>query len=119
MKVHRFSQPQSFLARAEPFLVRAEVENSLMLSLGSSGQIVSEDCYLATVDHGGEVVACATRTPPFKAVISRANQAALEPLVADLSAKYPRLPAVFGPEPTIDQFAALWAARVGVPVRQA
>jgi predicted GNAT family acetyltransferase len=114
MQVTRFADPRSFLARAEPFLIGAEVENNLFLGIISTRSF-GEDSYIATVDRGGAVVACAVRTPPYKAVISAADPPALVCLVRDLSEKYPDLAQVHGPEPAVARFADLWAARMGVP----
>lgn len=118
MQVTRFRDPQSFLRCAEPFLLRMEAENNLMLGVAGMASSFGEDAYLATVDDGGAVVACALRTPPYKAVISRVSPPAIARLVADLAAKYPHLPEVLGPEPDVADFANLWAERTGVPSTQ-
>jgi len=121
MQIHRFVDPNVFLGRAEPFLVRAEVENNLLLGIcgppGSPPRLFGEDRYLATVEDAGKVVACAIRTPPYRAIITRASQRACECLVDDLAAKYERLPAVLGPEPDVSLFAQLWSDRTGTPAR--
>ena len=69
MRVQRYSNPLSFLNRAESFLMRGEAENSMMLGIrgvpGSRVPRFSDDCYLAIVEHADTVVACALRTPPF------------------------------------------------------
>jgi predicted GNAT family acetyltransferase len=120
--VRRFADPARFLARAEPFLIRAESENVLMLGIcgqNRSGRpVFGDSSYLATVDNEQTVVACALRTPPHKAIISRADRGALELLVDDLISKYKTLPAVVGPEPTVSLFAELWSARTGATVRE-
>ena len=115
MRAVRFRDPQLFLQRAEPFLLTAEAENNLMLGIGQMRQTFGDDAYLAAVTEGNHVVACAMRTPPYKAVITRASGAALECLVEDLADRYPDLPEVLGPEPDVAVFADLWAARTGVP----
>lgn len=114
MQVTRFRDPQSFLARAEPFLLRAEIENNLLLGIIRTRSF-SEDAYIATVEHDGAVVACAVRTPPYKAVISSAESPALASLVTDIGEKYPELAQVHGPDPAVTRFAELWAERTGVP----
>ena len=121
LSVRRFVDPAQFLARAEPFLMRSEAENVLMLGIcgphQSRRRVFGDSCCLATVENGGAVVACALRTPPYKAIISRADRGALETLVDDLAAKYEALPAAAGPEPAITLFAELWSARTGAPAR--
>ena len=123
MKVHRHADPLSFLERAGPFLMRAEVENNLILGicggLGASPPAVGAQApYFATVEADGQVAACAFRTPPHKAVITKAAPPALGALVEDLADQYPTLPAVLGPEPDIRQFAEQWSRRAGTTVRR-
>lgn len=86
-----------------------------MLGIASTAGSFGEHAYLATVESGGSVVACALRTPPFKAVISAAPVWAIECLVADLSETHPDLAQVHGPDPTVGQFAERWSARTGAP----
>jgi predicted GNAT family acetyltransferase len=113
--VHRFTEPEAFLARAEPFLRAREVENALMLGICGSARF-DESCYLATVEESGDVVACALRTPPYSALLTRAQRPALEVLADDLAGAYGSLPAVAGPEPAAGDFADLWSARTGEAV---
>jgi predicted GNAT family acetyltransferase len=110
--IHRFTEPKAFLARAEPFLRAEEVENALMLGICGSARF-DDSCYLAAVEEDQAVVACALRTPPHSALLTRADRKALELLAADLADKYEGLPAVAGPEPAVGVFARLWAARTG------
>ena len=121
MHVRRYLDSLVFLERAESFLLHAEAENQVMLSIrglpGTRPPVFGENCYLATVEDGCDVVACAVRTPPFGVLISRAQQPALRALVDDLAGKYRTLPAVLGPEPAVSAFARRWSDRVGAPVR--
>ena len=118
MQATRFRDPQSFLQRAGSFLLTAEVENNLMLGMGETARAIGEDAYLAAVEEGDRVVACAMRTPPYRAVMTRAAGPAIECLVSDLAARYPELPGVLGPEPDVGQFAEVWAQRTGMPSTQ-
>jgi hypothetical protein len=113
--VHRFTEPEAFLARAESFLRAAEVENALMLGICGSAHF-DDSCYLATVEDGHAVVACALRTPPQGALLTRADREALDLLAADLTDKYQDLSAVIGPEPAVGDFARLWSGRTGSTV---
>jgi GNAT superfamily N-acetyltransferase len=115
MQITRFRDPGSFLVRAEPFLLRAEAEHNLMLGIAATPRYFREDAYLATVDHEGVVLACAVRTPPFKAVITGGEPGAIDCLVTDLAERYPDLAQVHGPEPAVRYFAENWATRTGVP----
>jgi predicted GNAT family acetyltransferase len=110
MIVRRHANAQEFLARAESFFLSSEPENNLMLSAGLGK---TTDAYFATVEDGGDVIASALRTPPRKVILSRARTAAVAPLVADLLDRYPDLPAVLGPEPTVREFVREWSARTG------
>ena len=112
--VHHFKEPKAFLARAESFLRAAEVENALMLGICGSAHF-DDSCYLPTVEEDRTVVACALRTPPHGALLTRADRKALELLAADLADKYQDLSAAVGPEPTVGDFARLWSARTGSP----
>src|SRR5690242_8707347 len=80
MRVQRHSGVRAFLNRAEPFLMRNEAENNMMLAVrgtaGSRGVELDENAYLATIEDSGEVVGCAVRTPPFGLVITKAGIAA-------------------------------------------
>jgi predicted GNAT family acetyltransferase len=110
--IHRFTEPKAFLARAESFLRAEETENVLMLGISASAHF-DDACYLATVEEDHAVVACALRTPPHSALLTRADRQALELLATDLADKYQDLPAVAGPEPAVGDFARLWSARTG------
>jgi uncharacterized protein len=112
--IHRFREPRAFLARAEPFLRAEEVENALMLGICGSAHF-DDSCYLASVEEDRVVVACALRTPPHSALLTRADRQALELLATDLADKYRDLPAVAGLEPTVGDFARPWSARTGSP----
>ena len=131
MEVRRYADPRSFLDRAGPWLLRAEVENNLILGicggLGTTapppapvapGVAAADAPYFATVEEGGDVVACAIRTPPHKALLSRASPEAIDALAADLADRYPTLAMVFGPEPEVRRFAETWSARHGTVIRR-
>ena len=120
--VRRHASASSFLERAGPWLLRAEVEHNLILGicsgLGAAASAAAEPPYFATVEEGRQVVACAIRTPPHKAVISGATPDAIACLVEDLADRYPTLPMVFGPEPEIRLFAEQWSHRHGASPRR-
>jgi len=86
MQLRRFFDPRLFLSRAEAFLMRAEVENIVILGIGgppgAPSPPLGEGCYLAVVEDVGEVVACAVRMWSDRVIISRAEQEALEYLWA-------------------------------------
>jgi predicted GNAT family acetyltransferase len=121
LNVIRQPTPESFLNNAQAWLMRAEIENNLILGIAQAiaqqTLIPKERPYFATaVDHG-EVVACAIRTPPHKLIISRADADAASAIARDAFALYPKLPGVNGPEPTVGAFARAWAALAGNAAR--
>ena len=117
MRVRRFRSAAGFLAAAEPDLVRAEVENNLIL--GSAHDIARRirpaalEPYFAVVLDGERVVMAAFRTLYGKVGVTRAFRTdACRPLAEDLLDACPDASAVIGPVPTADEFAAVAAARV-------
>jgi GNAT superfamily N-acetyltransferase len=126
IEVLRHREARDFLARAESWLARSEIENGV--ALGSARQARADDSryqkpvYWATIEQDGEIIGCAYRTPPYRLGITAVPEAAIAPLVANVETVYESLSGVSGPEPTASQFAAAWAARRGskpvVVVRQ-
>ncbi len=117
MQLHRFSQVQPFLDRAEPWLLSAEAENNLILGitrrllLGDHG--FEDPIYLATVETKGAVSGCAIRTPPFELALTQMPEAASPRLVGDLVDVYSSLSGVLGPELIAAHFAKLWTKKFG------
>jgi len=135
--VRRHESAASFLERAGPWLLSAEVENNLILGICGSLRAAASRAqsspahpsptqsspaadapYFATVEEDGGIVACAIRTPPHKAVISRADPDAIECLVEDLADRYPTLAMVFGPDQEARRFAEEWSRRFGTSIRR-
>lgn len=116
MRAIRHDSAASFLKRAEPFLLRAEAENNLLLGIATElaqTAPVGRGAYFVTVE-SQEVVGCALRTPPHKLAITRIDgEPALGALADDVFQMYPDLPRVMGPEPSIASFASHWCARSG------
>jgi GNAT superfamily N-acetyltransferase len=110
------------MERAGAFLMQAEAENNLILGIAGGSNACArtwpESHYLATVEDDEGVVACAVRTPPYKAVITRGSGPAFELLADDLMEKYGRLPVVFGPEPGVSLLAEPLARQTGMQVRR-
>jgi len=117
MQLHRFSQVQPFLDRAEPWLLSAEIENNVVL--GVTRGLLSRDhefkdpIYLATVETQGEVSGCAIRTPPFELAFTQMPEVAIPLLLRDLVDVYPSLSGVLGPELIATRFAKLWTKEFG------
>jgi predicted GNAT family acetyltransferase len=114
MHIKRADNAADFARRAQPFLVRREAENNLVLGLSASAQDFTDSPYLAYVEDGGEVVAAALRTPPRGLVLSAMQQtAALDVIAQDVYALYGELPDVNGPKPLSQAFADCWQALTG------
>ena len=116
MKICRFPDARSFLDRAEAWLLRAEVENGLIL--GTARLLLGEHPYgdpkfLSTIESDGAIVGCAFRTPPYPFVLTRMPVEAIAPLLSDLHEVYVDLPGVHGPELEASNFARDWVALYG------
>jgi len=121
-RVVRHDDAAAFLAAAQPWLERDEVEHNVILSiaLGLAQALPAPGPrpYLATLLDGDALAGCALRTPPHKLVLTRFDPAAAPALVSALHAVYPTLDAVIGPEPSVDAFAGAWGERFRVTVRR-
>lgn len=118
MQLRRVDDVADFARRVEPFLVRYEAENNLLLGLMSSIQDFTDSPYLAYVEHQGEVVAAALRTPPRGLVLSTLQESsALELIARDVYACDPALPDVTGPKSLAGVFADRWQSLSGAAHR--
>ncbi len=123
--VHRHPTAESFLARAEPTLLDAEAENHMLLGIASDllahpaepGPDAKPGPYLASVEAGGRLEACAILAEPFPLMISRAQPPALEALAADVAEVHPELRIAMAPDATARAFGEIWARRSGAAVR--
>ena len=121
MELRRFGSTADFLALAGEFLLAREAEHNLIFGICSNLEAnpgaYGGPPYLAAVMRGGDVVAAALRTPPFRLVLSEVDDpAAVALLAADLAEE--SLPGVQGPKRWAAMFAEAWAARGGADVEQ-
>lgn len=107
---------RAFRDRAEPWLLRAEAEHSLILGIAARLDGDSERAapFLATVEDAGGVSGVALRTPPHKLILTEIRPAAIAPLADAVAARFDALPAVLGPPETARAFGREWAGRHGV-----
>ncbi len=101
----------AFLARAEPWLLRGEDRNNLLLSLAyarAGSGAGADDTFLATVRDGGDVVGCVLRTPPHKALVTEIPPGAGRAIAAALGAADTHVPGVLGPVRAAEAVAAAW-----------
>jgi predicted GNAT family acetyltransferase len=121
MNLVRHSGAEAFLLRAGPWLLRAEAENNLILgiarAIAANSHASAHAPYLATIERGGEIVACALRAPPHKLLVTRCTEEALALLIEDMASLDRALPAVLGTETVASQFAQVWTTRRGQRVR--
>jgi uncharacterized protein len=123
LNVRRHPTSESFLDHAQAWLMRAEVQNNLVLGIATAvvrnPASVKDPPYFATVHEDTGIVGCAVRTPPYPLAITHCEQVgALKPLARDVFALYPDLHMVRGPESVVGPFANLWAALTGGEVRR-
>jgi predicted GNAT family acetyltransferase len=110
----------AFGERASPWLLQAEAENNLLLSIIEqlkANPPTYDQPYLATVEENGHLAGCAFRTPPHKLGLTRMPHGAVPMLINDVAQMYDELPAVLGPEPCVRMFADGWGAIRGALVR--
>ena len=114
----RHGDVDGFADRALPWLMQSEAEHNLLLGiieqLKQSRPVRERAPYLATIEHNGEIVGCAFRTPPFKFGLTRMPHGAVPWLVNDVAEVYDAIPAVIGPAAQARAFAEAWAALKGV-----
>jgi uncharacterized protein len=138
IRVRTYPDVRAFLARAEPWLLRAEQRYGLLLGIAdqvlrgthryrqpiywatveddSAGAGPAAEDAAATADNAptdASLIGCAFRTPPHQVGVTALPDAAVEPLVASLRETYLNLPGVAGPEATATAFADAWTARFG------
>jgi hypothetical protein len=117
LTIRRYPDARAFLARAEPWLLDAEIERAGPLS--SARQASADDSryerpmYWATIEDGDEIMGCAYRTPPFRVGVSALPKDALAPLSLDLEKVYRQVSGFSGIDPAASALADIWIARHG------
>jgi predicted GNAT family acetyltransferase len=118
-QIRRSSDLDAFRRRAAPWLLEAEAEHNLILSLidqlRRGRRYGEDDPYFFTVEKGGGVVGCALRTPPhFPLALTRMpGEALLGPLARRVAEIDPELTAVMGPRQVVEPFAEEWTLVTG------
>ena len=120
VQVERFSDAQSFLDAAGPFLADREAEHNLLFGIAANlitdpDRPMTAPPYFAAVRRDDEVVAAALMTPPFNVVVSCIDEPdAIPALAADLdSGRFP-VPGITAPVEVARAFSERWAERHGV-----
>ncbi len=137
----RHPGPRAFLDRAEPWLLRREAENNLVLGVAgsltraaavssrgplppSSRDLVSPSapgepgsasspCFV-TIERGSDIVGCAFRTPPYKVALTRIPLDAISLMARSIADTYETIPAVLGPTAVARAFGEAWSDIKGV-----
>ena len=125
-RIVRHAGPREFLDRAEPWLMRREAENNLVLRKAHShiagAPSSGRPLYFATVERSGDVVGCAFRTPPWKLALTRMPLEPIPALARNVAEVYGEMPAAMGPNRVVcafgEEYGALTGARAAVGVRQ-
>jgi RimJ/RimL family protein N-acetyltransferase len=118
LTVRRHPDVRSFLARAEPWLLEAEIERAGPLQSARQARVddsrYQKPTYWATIEDGDKIIGCAYRTPPYRVGVTALPQAAFAPLVLDLEAVYrERVSGFSGVDPAASALADIWIARHG------
>jgi predicted GNAT family acetyltransferase len=114
MRVVHFSDGEAFAQRVETFLTAEEVENNLILGVIAGIRAGTYDnARMVAVEDGGEPRLAAVMTMPYKLVLSKADDAALQPLVDDLWARGLTPPGVNGLAEVCQAFAQRWQRTTG------
>ncbi|HUF74626.1 MAG TPA: GNAT family N-acetyltransferase [Longimicrobiales bacterium] len=127
LAVVRYPTAGALLERAEPWLLRAEDSNNLLLSLCYAvaeeeaetppGPIAagSSAPFFATVEEAGSVAGCAFRTPPHQVLLTEMPLEGPVALARQVAEVYPVIPAVLGPPDLAEAFAREWTSLTGTP----
>jgi uncharacterized protein len=122
MELRRYTDVDAYLQAATRFLVQREAEHNLIFGVAGTyredpGQYAGP-AYLALVHDGDRVVAAALRTPPYRLVLSEADDPAAIGLIAQDTLEFD-LPGVQGPVEVVEAFAREREARGGPPAHRA
>ena len=124
VQVERFSDAQSFLDAAGPFLADREAEHNLLFGIAANlitdpDRPMTAPPYFAAVRRDDEVVAAALMTPPFNVVVSCIDEPdAIPALAADLDRGRFPVPGITAPVEVARAFSERWAERHGVMVER-
>jgi hypothetical protein len=117
LTVRRYPDARAFLARAERWLLDAEIERAGPLSSARQAMVdgsrFERPMYWATIEDGDEIIGCAYRTPPFRVGVSALPKEALAPLSLDIEKVYRHVSGFSGIDPAASALADIWIARHG------
>ena len=117
MRVARIADVGQFTREAAPVIERDPAANNLVLGIVRSlldrpDTYAEASCWV--VEHEGEPVGAAIRTPPYNVVLADPlHEGAIDTLVERLRLDEPHLPGVTANTPWVSRFADRWVAAVG------
>jgi uncharacterized protein len=122
MQLTTYTAAADFLTQTQGMLEQEETVNSLMLGivirLRDQPDFVESTPYLSAVLDEDRLVAAATMTPPYNAIVASDQPdypAGFALVVDDLVANEWSVPGVNGPAPLSASFAELWSGVTGQP----
>jgi uncharacterized protein len=122
MHVTRYTDADAFYERVEPFLLPREAENNLLFGVLNgvrAGEMYKQSPYMAGVEHDGQLVLAALRTPPANFILSTTQTPeALAPLMEDACGVYERLTGLMTASELAEQAARAWQAASGQVYRR-
>jgi len=121
VQVVRHNTASEFLARAKPWLEKAEPENNLILGIAgffaSNPDQLRIQPYFLTVEDSDNIVGAALMTPPRRLLMARIPDSAASALADYMLADGTPVPGVLGPIDCAQVFAEKWRAKTGVTAR--
>ncbi|MFH1467319.1 MAG: GNAT family N-acetyltransferase [Pseudomonadota bacterium] len=111
MPVHRFTDPEPFLARTRGWLLERPAENAQLL--GVAGQALATPSYYRRalfwlVEEDGRPLLVAVTNPPRPLMMCQSAEEGLDDLLDSVREAWGELPGVFGPRPLATGFARRW-----------
>jgi RimJ/RimL family protein N-acetyltransferase len=122
MRVVMCSDPQPFLAKAEPFLKSDPFSTNVITTVTTriaSGAVPNNDENLWHIieRENGEVIGIAMHTPPYNIFLSRMARGAAIALAHEIADRGRELSGVNGESESTAAFAKAWEAITGLPSR--
>lgn len=123
MQLRRFNNIKEFWHQAQDYLLQHEAEHNLLLGISHTllhyPDRYPDPPYLAIAEIKGKIVAAAIRTPPYKLVLSKAQDLNALSLIAQDLQDYPQqLPGVSGLVAEVETFLQAWQTLTGKSYRR-
>lgn len=123
MELHRFDHIEKFWHNTQDYLLQYEAEHNLLLGITHTllhdPERYPDPPYLAIVETDGKILAAAICTPPFKLVLSKAQDLGAVMLIAEDLQNYSEpLPGVSGLVAEVETFLQAWQKLTGQVYRK-